>query len=100
MTGVVGLMTRMPPQEAQRELLHMVQSLCHENFYVTGLCAEASLGVYVGWIAQKGSFSDGMPLRNEGQDVMLVFSGEEFPESGTAQRLKARGHQFEAGGCS
>ena len=27
---------------------------------------------------------------------MLVFSGEEFPEPGTVQRLKERGHEFDS----
>ena len=54
--------------------------------------------MYVGWIARKDSFSDGMPLRNERGDNILVFSGEEFPERGVAQRLKERGHDLETAG--
>ena len=54
------------------------------------------MGVYLGWVARKGSFSDGMPLCNERGDVILVFSGEEYPEPGTARRLKERGHEVEA----
>ena len=100
MPGIVGLITRMPREEAERELLQMVGVLCHEDFYVTGMWADESLGVYVGWIARKGSFSDGMPLRNERGDVVLVFSGEEFPEPGTAQRLKERGHKLALAGPS
>src|ERR1700694_571234 len=93
MPGIVGLITRMPREEAERELLQMVEFLCHEDFYVTGMWADESLGVYVGWIARKDSFADRMPLRNERGDVVLVFSGEEFPEPGTVQRLKERGHE-------
>jgi asparagine synthase (glutamine-hydrolysing) len=100
MPGIVGLITRMPREEAERELLQMVGVLCHEDFYVTGMWADESLGVYLGWIARKGSFSDGMPLRNERGDVVLVFSGEEFPEPGTAQRLKERGHKLALAGPS
>ncbi len=100
MPGIVGLITRMPREEAERELLQMVAALHHENFYVTGLWVEKSLGVYVGWIVRKDSFSDGMPLRNERGNVVLVFSGEEFPEAGTAQRLKERGHEFDLAGPS
>ena len=46
----------------------------------------------------EGSFSDGMPLRNERGDVVLTFSGEEFPEPGTAQRLREQGHEFDVDG--
>jgi asparagine synthase (glutamine-hydrolysing) len=95
MPGIIGLITRMPRGEAERELLQMIEALRHEDFYVTGMWVDESLGVYVGWIARKDSFSDGMPLRNERGDVVLVFSGEEFPEPGTAQRLKERGHQLD-----
>ena len=78
----------------------MLEALCHENFYVTGTWVEESLGVYVGWVARRDSFADRMPLRNERGDVVLVFAGEEFPEPGTVQRLKERGHELEAAGPS
>jgi asparagine synthase (glutamine-hydrolysing) len=98
--GIVGIITRMPRERAERELRRMVAVLCHEEFYVTGTWAEESLGVYVGWIARKDSFSDGMPVRNERGDIVLVFSGEEFPEPGTVQGLKQRGHQLDTSGRS
>ena len=69
----------------------MVKALHHESFYVTGTWADESLGVYVGWVVRKGSFCDGMPLRNERGDVVLVFSGEEFPEPGTIEHLRRKG---------
>ena len=47
----------------------MVDALRHENFYVTGMCVDESLGAYVGWIARKDSFSEEMPLRNERRDI-------------------------------
>ena len=37
-------------------------------------------------------------LRSERGDVVLVFSGEEFPEPGTAQRLNERGHKLDGAG--
>ena len=43
------------------------------------------MGVYIGWVARQGSFSESMPLRNEQGDITLVFSGEDYPEPGTAQ---------------
>jgi asparagine synthase (glutamine-hydrolysing) len=41
-----------------------------------------------------------MPLLNEKGDVVLVFSGEEFPEPGTSRQLKQKGHDFKDEGPS
>jgi asparagine synthase (glutamine-hydrolysing) len=100
MPGIVGLITRLPREQAVPRLERMVETLRHESFYVMGTRVDESLGLYLGWVARKGSFSDGMPVRNERGDVVLVFSGEEFPEPGTAQRLKERGHEFDPAGSS
>ena len=94
MPGILGLITRKPREAAVRELLQMGKAMCHENFYVTGIWVDESLGVYVGWVERKGSFCEEMPLENERKDVVLVFSGEEFPEPGTPQHLKERGHHL------
>ena len=100
MPGIVGLITRMPRERAERELRHMLQALRHENFYTTGTWIDETLGVYVGWIAREGSFCERMPLQNERGDVTLVFSGEEFPETETIRNLRERGHQVEEHGPS
>jgi asparagine synthase (glutamine-hydrolysing) len=100
MPGIVGLLTAKPREWAEPQLLRMVEALRHENFYVTGTWMDESLGIYVGWIVQKGSFSDGMPIWNERGDVGLVFSGEEFPDPGTVSRLKKQGHRFDEKGPS
>src|SRR5437773_11483587 len=100
MPGIVGLLTRLPRERAEPELLRMVETLRHESFYETGTWVDESLGVYVGWSERKTSFSEGMPLWNEREDIGLVFSGEEFPEPGTAGRLKERGHELDGAGSS
>jgi asparagine synthase (glutamine-hydrolysing) len=100
MPGIVGLVTKMPRDRAEQELLRMVESIRHESSYETGTWIDESSGVYVGWTVLKNSFSDGMPLCNERGDVSLVFSGEEYPEPGTARRLKERGHSLNTEGPS
>ena len=100
MPGIVGCITRLPPERAEAAVLRMIENLAHENFYVAGMWVEQSLGVYVGWVERRDSFAADMPLRNERGDVVLVFSGEEFSEPGTVQRLKERGHDFDATGCN
>ena len=100
MPGIVGFITKMAREQGVEQLLQMVETLRHESFYTTGTWIDESLGVYVGWIERRDSFSDGMPLRNERGDVVLAFSGEEFPEPGTVQRLKKQGHELDATGPS
>ena len=100
MPGIVGLITKIPRERAEHELQRMVAAIRHESFYETGTWIDESLGVYVGWAARKGSFSDGMPLCNERGDVSLVFSGEEFSELGTNSTLRRNGHKLETPGPS
>ena len=97
MPGIVGLITKVPRERAEQELLRMVQVLQHEPSYVTGTWVDESLGVYLGWAARKDSSSDGMPHCNERGDVSLVFSGEEYPEPETSRRLEERGHTLATG---
>jgi asparagine synthase (glutamine-hydrolysing) len=98
--GIVGLITNRPAADAERELREMVRTLCHESFYTNGIWTDPARGIYVGWVARRGSFADGMPLENESGEVNLVFSGEEYPDPGTATTLKQRGHAVEADGPS
>ncbi len=100
MPGIVGLITKKPRERVEPELLRMLAAIRHESFYETGTWADEGLGVYVGWSARKGSFSDGMPVRNERGDVSLVFSGEEFSAPEAITCLKKKGHAFEAADAS
>jgi asparagine synthase (glutamine-hydrolysing) len=94
MPGIVGLITKMPRERAARELSQMVKALCHETFYETGTKIDESLGVYVGWVTRAKQFPEEMPYSSERGDIDLVFSGEEYPESGIASRLRERGHSL------
>jgi len=100
MPGIVGLITKKSSEWAEAQLKLMVEAVRHERFYSTGVWSDRNLGLYVGWTARENSFSDGMPLRNEKDDVVLIFSGEEYPEPGTARHLKERGHGCEESGAS
>jgi len=82
----------MPCAQAKQKLAEMVGALRHESFYVSGTWVDERLGVYVGWVARRGSFADHMPVYNERSDRCLIFSGEDFPPPGTIEELKQRGH--------
>ena len=100
MPGIVGLVTKLPREVAEPQLRLMVEALQHDSEYTSGTWIDEALGVYVGWAARKGSFSDGMPIFNERRDAILIFSGEEFPEPGVVSSLRMRGHEVEANGPS
>ncbi len=100
MPGIVGLITKEPRAWAEPQLARMIESMRHESFYATGTWIDESLGVYVGWVARKNSFSEGMPLRTERGDVTLVFSGEEYRDPDTARCLKEQGHGCQEAGPS
>lgn len=72
----------------------MVSCLCHEPFYSSGTWSDPEQGVYVGWVARRGSFGDSMPVRSEDGQINLLFAGEEFPEAGLKTNLRQRGHTF------
>src|ERR1700733_358958 len=100
MPGIVGLVTKMPREQAECQLRRMVESMRHESFYVTGTWIEESLGIYVGWTARKNSFAERMPVSNERGDVSLIFSGEEYPEPGTVSSHKSQRNGSESVGPS
>jgi asparagine synthase (glutamine-hydrolysing) len=82
----------MPREQAEAQLRQMTEAIHHESFYSVGTWSDPDQGLYVGWAARKGSFADGMPLRNEDSRITLVFSGEEFPEPNLIATLKQQGH--------
>jgi asparagine synthase (glutamine-hydrolysing) len=100
MPGLVGIITRQPREQAKAELLRMVESIRHESSYRSGVWMDESLGLYVGWANRAGSFAEKMPICNESGALVLMFSGEEYPEPGAARRLKERGHCVDPHGAS
>src|SRR5687767_8313067 len=92
MPGIVGLVTSMPRERAEQQLQRMLGAIRHDASYTTGTWMDESLGVYVGWALHRGSFCDGMPLVNERRDVVLVFSGEEYPDPEIVATLRRQGH--------
>jgi asparagine synthase (glutamine-hydrolysing) len=100
MPGIAGLITQLPPEQAERELLAMLGTLCHEPFYTSGTWIDKALGVYVGWTAPSGSFAEEMPVSNESGEVTLVFAGEDHPDLGAESRLRARNHTLGSSAAS
>jgi asparagine synthase (glutamine-hydrolysing) len=94
MPGIAGLVTRMPRERAAAELRRMLGVMRHERFYAIRTWIDEDLGVYVGWTARQGSFSDAPEQPNETGDLVLVFSGEEFSPPDVRRSLTGKGHRL------
>ena len=100
MPGLAGLITTMPRERAEAELLRMVAAMRHESRYVTATWSDESLGLYVGSVERSGASAYPMPLRNIENNLALAFSGEDFPEPGVVERLSQSGHSSQSQGHS
>jgi asparagine synthase (glutamine-hydrolysing) len=72
----------------------MVKFLMHEPFYTNGTFVNAEIGLSVGWVNQKRSFADCLPIWNEEKNICLLFSGEDFADQSDIKTLRQRRHQF------
>src|SRR5690242_19820066 len=95
MPGIVGIVTSLPRQQAERELLQMVAAMRHHASYVCGTWIDETQGIYLGWVAREGSLGASMPVQNERGNATLVFSGEDFPDPSVSHRLRNRGHELD-----
>lgn len=95
MPGIVGIIGTGTPEEKTSELQKMVECMMHEPFYNSGVYSNDRLGIWVGWISHKNSFSDCMPVWNETKDVCIIFSGEDFTDQSKIERLRANGHELD-----
>ena len=101
MPGIFGLITKMPREWAEPQLLRMLKVLRHESFYETGTWIDEPSGIYVGWTARENSFSDGMPLQNEtGRRDPRLFRRGILRNREPSAASRSKGIEFEADGPS
>ena len=91
MPGIVGLITKIAPEQAEALLERMVAALRHEPFYQTGVWTDHAAGVYIGWIAREGTFPGGRPIQEGNGEKVLFFSGEEFSGPSTTPHDEKNG---------
>src|SRR5450759_1101206 len=94
MPGIVGIISKKSRDLNEHNLHIMIKCMMHEPAYNSGTYINDQLGFYVGWICHKDSYADCMPVFNEQKDMVLVFSGENFPEQELEGSLKSKGHEF------
>jgi len=95
MPGIVGIFSKKTGKKNEEDLNMMINSMMHESFYTSGTYTNEKLGVYVGWVSHKGSFSDCMPIFNEKKDLVLLFAGENFADKDTMIQIAKKGHDFD-----
>lgn len=97
MPGVFGLVTRQPAVWARSQLQQMMSVMRHTPSYVCGTWVNEAMGIYVGWTARAASFDSSIPLKNEANDRVLIFSGEDYSTPDVARALKQKGHMLNGG---
>lgn len=100
MPGLVGLITGMPRERAEAELLRMVAALRHETWYATGTWRDEAQGIYLGWVVHNKSTAEQIPQFNQQRDIVLAFSGQDFPAPGIRRQFKEEGYTGAADGDS
>lgn len=94
MPGIAGIITKQSVKDNKHNLRLMIDCMLHEPFYESGVYINEDMGLYLGWVSHKGSFSDCMPVVNEEKNLVLLFAGENFADNEQTIRLRSRGHEF------
>lgn len=100
MPGLTGFIGTGAGEELGSDLRLMLQALAQEGSSTSGSHIHEGLGLWIGWSAHPGSFSEGLPFWNETRDIGLFFAGEDFTDPEGIRRLKSRGHDHEPGDAS
>ena len=100
MPGIVGIIGKGLHGKYESDLKLMLDCMMHEPFYRRGSYTNEKLGVYVGWTCHPNSYADCMPAINDRKDVVLIFSGEHFPDHPVGDQFKSHGllRQYEVKG--
>jgi len=100
MPGLVGIISRKLPESCKSQLRSMLCAMEYESFYSSGNYFSDSMGVYLGWTSHESTSKSNLPILNEKGDASLFLNGEVFPESGTIDDLKSKGHKIRGDGLS
>jgi len=87
--GIAGIISKAPIGRAVIE--QMTAAMVHEPFHTSGIYAAEKL--HVGWVCERGSFSDCMPVWNPSRDICVIFSGEDFSDQSEISRVTRGAHK-------
>jgi asparagine synthase (glutamine-hydrolysing) len=95
MPGIVGIISqKLLDVECEALVAQMVATMDQSSLYGSGTFSCQKQGVYAGWVAHKNSFSANQVFLNEQRDIVILFSGECFPDSDIKSELRRKGHYF------
>lgn len=100
MPGIIGIISKTDRGENDHDLSIMLECMMHEPFYDSGTYIDHRMGIYIGWVCQRNSFSDCMPVFNETKDLVLIVCGENFQDPAVKAHLKSKGHNFDLSNAS
>jgi asparagine synthase (glutamine-hydrolysing) len=80
MPGIVGIIRREPYPAMSRDVELMAETMRHEVKYVGNQYSNVDVGIGIAWQSHSGSLGEVMPLVSRDGRVVLVVSGEHFPE--------------------
>lgn len=100
MPGIAGIIGSAAPGMNKQHVTLMIDCMMHEPFYTSGTYVNNDLNLCAGWVCHKDSFADCMPLYNREKDIVLLFSGENFPDNALVDRLKRSGQEFDLSNAS
>ena len=100
MPGIAGIFESGIIEKNEDAIKAMIKCMMHEKFYTSGKYINRQIGLRIGWVCHKDSFSDCLPIWNEKKDICLIFSGENFTDESEINHLKAKGHQLESENAS
>lgn len=100
MPGICGLISKRDPAACAAVVKIMTEAMLHDPAYMSGQSVQPAVGAYVGWVCQRGTFSDCMPVLNEKQDIVLILWGEEFSDPDALKKLRSQNHRFDKGNAS
>jgi asparagine synthase (glutamine-hydrolysing) len=95
MPGIFGIISKGPEQKYIEELRRMQNILNKDNALSSDVYCDAEIGVYVGWYLNKNTFSDCLPIKNEKNDICLIYYGENFSNPSIFNELKSKNHKFD-----
>jgi asparagine synthase (glutamine-hydrolysing) len=97
MPGIAGIISQASAAQCQQSVTAMLKSMMHERSYAAATYSAPELGVYGASIGFEEASKTGQILRNEDESIVLLFSGECFPEAGRENDLRKNGKLFGEG---